>query len=111
MRTLLSAQTAYKLANGNYARDVNSLDVVIPGTDSTYSGFPRRRTKFFSYGVKGNAEIVVVQRLPEDTQYVLIVWPGDVMICRGHSNIGKRVCAGLDKERIADGLSESWRIN
>ena len=106
VRALYQAQLAHYMANGEYSREISELDVSIPGEDSVYGGVSRKRSKWFSYAVRGN-EIVIANRLPEDTQYVFFQTASYVR-CFGYSAIGEKVCKSFGGEPAAEG---GYKVN
>ena len=111
VRTLRTAQEAYYLANGSYTSEIKDLDVDVPGADAVYGGVSRRRSKWFSYAVRpGSGDIIIANRLPEDTSYVF-VYNGDYVFCRGYSSAGKTLCKSFGGEQVSDGGYESYKVN
>jgi len=111
VRSLRQAQEAYYLANGVYTSNINDLDVSVPGSDAVYGGVARRRTKWFSYALRpGTADIVIANRLPEDTEYVFD-YNGEYVFCRGISAAGKKLCRTFGGEKISDPGYESYKVN
>ncbi len=43
------AQDLYKLANGNYTRDINDLDISFGGEDAQYNGYPAKQGTYFKF--------------------------------------------------------------
>ncbi len=43
------AQDLYKLATGNYTRDINDLDITFGTEDAEYDGYPARQGKYFKF--------------------------------------------------------------
>ena len=46
--SIARANEVYKLANGSYTTDISLLDIQVPGTDTTYNGWPRKETRTVS---------------------------------------------------------------
>ena len=111
VRTLRTAQDAYYLANGSYTSEIKDLDVDVPGADGVYGGVSRRRSKWFSYAVRpGSGDIIIANRLPEDTNYTFL-YNGDYVFCRGYSSAGKILCKSFGGEKVPDGGYESYKVN
>ena len=75
---MAQAQQIYQLANGNFTRDINELDIDYPGEDNSYCGFiPSKLTKYFlitaSNCVGDQYNIAIVQRNPDGTKYALAI--------------------------------------
>ena len=96
MRAIADANKRYYLANGSYATVVSDLDIEIPGEDSDYN--QRKKTKHFKYGAKSYTEddyIAVAQRLPTETNYVLLLDKVGGMWCKAYSTEGVKNCKTL----------------
>ena len=42
-------QELYRMANGNYTRDINDLDLSLSAEDTTYDGYPAKKGKYFIF--------------------------------------------------------------
>lgn len=108
-KAIADANRLYFLANGQYATDLNDLDIDIPGADITSVGMKRKNTKFFQYGAKGSGEntIAVANRLPWDTVYVIHVWPDGPVCCYGVSSFGIQICKSMS-QGTTDAAKKRW---
>lgn len=52
VKAIADANEAYYLANGEYAHDLDLLDIDVPGTDYVVNGKKRRQTKYFDFGTE-----------------------------------------------------------
>ena len=101
LRSIAQANRVYFMTTGQYARDINDLDIEIPGTDSVYAGYNRKQTKYFDYGTVNasypTTSIAVSNRLPmPDTPYWFTVFADKSGVyCKGISQKGKELCIGL----------------
>ena len=85
IENIARANEMYRLANGNFTRDINELDVDFPGENYWYSGIRAKKTKDFMMAASNaNGEqyaIALVQRWPEGTKYSMTI-----------STTGQRAC-------------------
>lgn len=101
LRSIAQANRVYFMTTGQYARDINDLDIEIPGTDSVHRGYNRKQTKYFDYGTVNasypTTSIAVSNRLPmPDTPYWFTVFADKSGVyCKGISQKGKELCIGL----------------
>ena len=117
IKSLAAAQRLYFMSNGVYTDNINDLDILLQGEDSSLANRPRKNSKWFSYGVKDGStsliEIAVANRLPEEGEYAFAV-RDKKLICMGYSKIGRKVCASLAISKISgssESTIETWLIN
>ena len=91
IETIARANEMYKLANGNYTRDINDLDVEYPGENTTYCNHvSAKKTKFFNMLASNCAgeqyAIAIVKRLPDGTKYFLEIYKDGRKVCNTYSD-------------------------
>ncbi len=55
VKAIADANERYFLANGEYAHDLDLLDIEVPGTDYVVAGKKRKQTKYFDFGTENAA--------------------------------------------------------
>ena len=82
---IAQAQQIYKMANGNFTRDINDLGLDFAATDGSYGSLPGKHSNYFVFAASnesGNqSSIAIAQRKPYGGKYGL-----------GISTLGQRVC-------------------
>ncbi len=109
---IAKANEVYKLANGNYTTDISLLDIQVPGTDTTYNGWPRKETKWFQYGsiAEGYADSVAIgNRLPFMKSYSIFALSDGTLLCHYYNTKNKEFCRSLGSGKAYD--SSSYIIN
>ena len=110
--SIARANEVYKLANGSYTTDISLLDIQVPGTDTTYNGWPRKETKLFQYGsiADGYAgSIAIGNRLPFMGRYAIVVLSDGTLLCHYYNTKNKEFCRSLGSGKSY--TSESYIIN
>ena len=112
--SIARANEVYKLANGSYTTDISLLDIQVPGTDTTYNGWPRKETKLFQYGVKTDgtgydSAIAVGTRLPFATEYAILALSDGRLLCHYYNAKNKEFCRSLGSGKTYN--SSSYIIN
>ena len=112
--SIARANEVYKLANGSYTTDISLLDIQVPGTDTTYNGWPRKETKLFQYGAKTDgtgydSAIAVGTRLPFATEYAILALSDGRLLCHYYNAKNKEFCRGLGSGKTYN--SSSYIIN
>ena len=114
--SIARANEVYKLANGSYTTDISLLDIQVPGTDTTYNGFPRKNTDKFQYGTRANLysnSMAIGRRIGagfNDTSnyYSIVALPDGKIICH-YTSQWKDFCRGLGSGTVYN--SNSYIIN
>ena len=105
LKSIAIANKAYYMANGEYATDIEALDIEVPGTSVTIYSMNRRQSKWFEYGAQGQGKsdvIAVANRLPRSTSYVFNFLDDDTICCYGYNNTGLDVCKSLSRGQIKE---------
>ncbi len=89
--TIAKANDMYKMANGNYTRNINDLDIEFPGENYWYSGLAARNTKYFTLAASNASGDqlykAVVQRHIEGTKYALLIMLNGSRYCQPYGQI------------------------
>ena len=110
--SIARANEVYKLANGSYTTDISLLDIQVPGTDTTYNGWPRKETKLFQYGSIAESytgSVAVAQRLPFISSYAIVAFSDGRLVCHYYTNKHKEFCRSLGSGKTYN--SSSYIIN
>jgi len=99
MKTIADANRAYYMANGEYAHNMDELDIEIPGASVTNYNVHRVQTKWFEYGANRDTAYVlsIANRLPLGTFYVLNYFEDNTICCYSYSTKGTEFCKYLSK--------------
>ena len=97
---IAQAQQIFKLANGNFTRDINELDISYQGTDGMYCGtIPSKDTKYFVIAASNcsgtQTNIAVVHRIPIGQKYALAIETNNARRCILYSEVSdheKQLC-------------------
>lgn len=89
------AQQRYYLIHNNYTRNINDLDLDIPGKDQIYCGggqaIPGKLGKYFLFTssncVGSQNDIALVSRIPQATKYTLTITKNGKRSCAKYSKI------------------------
>jgi len=102
LKTIAQANEAYYLANGEYAHDIDILDIEIPGTSVTNFGVHRLQTRWFEYGAQreSNTLLAIAHRLPMSSFYFLNYFNDDIMCCYGSNAKGEDFCKNFSNGKI-----------
>ena len=110
--SIARANEVYKLANGSYTTDISLLDIQVPGTDTTYNGWPRKETRLFQYGsiAEGyTGSVAVAQRLPFISSYAIVSLSDGQLVCHYYTDKYKKFCRSLGSGKTYN--SSSYIIN
>ena len=110
--SIARANEVYKLANGSYTTDISLLDIQVPGTDTTYNGWPRKETKLFQYGSIAESytgSVAVAQRLPFISSYAIVALSDGQLACHYYTDKYKEFCRSLGSGKAYN--SSSYIIN
>ena len=110
--SIARANEVYKLANGSYTKDISLLDIQVPGTDTTYNGWPRKETELFQYGsiAEGYAgSVAVANRLPFLGRYAVVALSDGTLLCHYYNTKNKEFCRSLGSGKAYS--SSSYIIN
>ena len=110
--SIARANEVYKLANGSYTKDISLLDIQVPGTDTTYNGWPRKETELFQYGsiAEGYAgSVAVANRLPFLGRYAVVALSDGTLLCHYYNTKNKEFCRSLGPGKAYS--SSSYIIN
>lgn len=102
VKAIATANKTYYLANGEYATDIETLDIEVPGEVTTHHSAPRRKTNLFNYAAAGDYvanSIAVANRNPLGSYYFLIAYDDDTICCYGYTAAGEEVCKTLSNGR------------
>ncbi len=114
-RAIRDAQQRYYLANGTYTKDLNDLDIQIPGSDGETSGNAAsvQATKYFQCAAASlgtDSTIVAFCDRRGSYNYYIVVRQGasDQIRCGwwGSSATGKRWCEILTGKKAENGKQE-----
>ncbi len=110
IKAIANANRAYHIANGEYAHNMDELDIEIPGTNVTNYNVHRVQTKWFEYGTNySSEELAIANRLPLGTVYVLNYFEDDTVCCFPYNSKGTDFCKYLSKGEINTARSgNSW---
>ena len=103
LKAIATANKAYYMANGEYATDIEALDIEVPGESVTKSSMNRRKSKWFEYGTRGQDTlnlISVANRLPTSSFYTLNYNTADVICCYGMNDKGIDLCKRMSNNHI-----------
>ena len=103
LKQIAMANKAHFLEKGEYATDINALDIEVPGTDIVSASMNRKQTKWFEYGSQGYNRpdvIAVSNRLPQSSFYVFNFVDDNTICCYGHSTKGINFCKNLSHVKI-----------
>ena len=114
--SIARANEVYKLANGSYTTDMSALDIQVPGTDTTYNGWPRKNTDKFQYGTRANLysnSVAIGMRIGSGFNgtshyYSIVALPDGKIICH-YTSQWKDFCRGLGSGKTYN--SSSYIIN
>ncbi len=106
VKAIADANEAYYLANGEYAHDLDLLDVDVPGTSYTYTGKKRKQTKYFDFGtenMRGNG-IAISNRKQNGSfkYYYLLRYANDPKIYCYPQDVGSDIydiCKLIDRNQ------------
>lgn len=109
-RSIAEAEKRYYMANGEYASDVNLLDVSFPGTPVVYYETQAFQTKnFLCRPTCTNAStdcwtdtLATCQRLPAEKKYAISYLKNGTMVCRGYNTEGKDICRRFGTQKGND---------
>ena len=114
--SIARANEVYKLANGSYTTDISLLDIQVPGTDTTYNGWPRKNTDKFQYGTRANLyshSVAIGRRIGsgfnDTSNYYAIVALSDGKIICHYTSPWKDFCRSLGSGKTYN--SSSYIIN
>ena len=107
VEAIARANEMYKLANGNYTRDINDLDIDYHGTPSSYpQGVPTIATKYYALTASNhNGDqffIARVGRLPDNTRYALSIYTNGERHCvleNGATNYERKLCKAWENRQ------------
>ncbi|WP_428057041.1 type IV pilin protein [Candidatus Avelusimicrobium fimicolum] len=90
------AEELYFMANGEYAKDIDKLDLDFPGERINYY-VNSLKTKYFACRPVGGpwpeTEVLAVcNRLPKETIYAIVWMKGGGLACRWYNEKGKSYC-------------------
>ena len=109
MKTIADASRAYYLANGEYAHNMDELDIEIPGTSITNFGVHRVQTKWFEYGTNySSEELAIANRLPLSTFYWLNYFDDNVICCYAGTAKGNDFCKYFSKGKTNETHTGSY---
>lgn len=110
LRSMKDAQQAYRLINGEYASDINKLEIEFPGNDVMVSGDSRKNTKYYSYrAISGPDFYGVANRIPTN-QYYIVIGSLRGFICRPYSDRGTDLCKSFGGASAGESGFESYFI-
>ena len=82
---IAQAQQIYKMANGNFTRDINDLGLDFAATDGSYGSLPGKHSNYFVFAASNEsgeqAFIAVVQRKPYGGKYGLGINANGIRTC------------------------------
>ena len=95
VEAIARAQDLYKLANGNYTRDINDLDITFGTEDAEYNGYPARQGKYFKFvatnaaAVQSDKAIVTRQTVKNNSTgtYSVVITINNVKQCILYSGV------------------------
>ena len=103
LKTIATANKAYFMENGEYAKRIEELDIQIPGEWYDFGEtLSRTKTKWFDLGTQGSgntATIAVAHRLPNNWYYFNYFHADDVICCYGSTAKGNKICKLLSNSK------------
>ena len=116
LKAIATANKAYYMANGEYATDIEALDIDVPGENTTLPGHSlnRKNSKWFEYGTVAPATpnlIAVANRLPRPLNpYAFSYNTDDIICCYGRTEQGIDVCKRLSNNHTKPGYSSAENL-
>lgn len=105
---IAQAQDIYKLANGDFAADINDLDIDFPGTSTTIGGTASKQTTYFECrakdaGTAAGLKALCRRRNGFGSYYIAINRsnPNQGIYCSAESDEGLTWCKRLTKKTQA----------
>ena len=101
---IAKAEKVYFLANGEYAGDIEKLDLEFPGKKITYY-VNAVETKNFACRPTGGPwadALAVCNRLPRETYYAIVYLNTDKMVCRYYNAKGEEICKSFGPKSGTD---------
>ena len=104
LKSIATANKAYYMANGEYATDIEALDIEVPGENTTVDPTTRRNTKLFQYGTSSvsggqantNVIALAIRKENDVALYRLYFYrQQDTVCCYGVTQKGKDICKSM----------------
>lgn len=92
--SIAKAEKIYYMANGEYAGDIDKLDLDFSGRKVNYY-VNSVQTKHFACRPTGGPwtdALAVCNRLPKETYYAIVYLNTDKLVCRNYSTKGEEIC-------------------